>query len=192
MPEQFISLLKTLNVPLLSVDDIAKLHDLQKQWKRWDARERQHLPLRVAEDQKTAFDEFLDHPTTENEQRLMVVADTNLLATRYALLRRAFNALRGRVSAQAGEILRPVMQRISTALYAEHERRLETAEPVMSNKNRNPIVIESRKAIEYSDRIWNRVLSACGGHQADAPPLELADVLLTANPTGKLTPETMV
>ena len=60
---------------------------------------------------------------------------------------------------------------------AEHERRLETAEPVMSSRNRNPVVIETRRAIEHGDRISLYVLHASDG-KSQRPPLDLADVLL--------------
>ncbi len=37
---EFLSLTKALNVPLLSQDDIAAVHRLQKQWEHWANRER--------------------------------------------------------------------------------------------------------------------------------------------------------
>lgn len=177
MPEQFIALLNKLRVPLLAEVDGAKLKLLQKEWKHWEGREQQHMPLRIADEQRAAYATFLDNPTSETEQRLMVLADTNRTGTRYALLRRAFAELRGRISAQAADIVRPVIHHALQVLNAEHERRLETAEPVMSSKHRNPIVIETRHAIEYGDRISMYVLDASGG-KSQKPPLDLADVLI--------------
>ena len=108
---EFLTLTKALNVPLLSEDDTTALHRLQKQWEHWANRERQHGASRVAEEQHAAFTAFIDNPTAETEQRLLVTADANLTATRYATLRRACAALRGRISAQAARIIRPAMDR---------------------------------------------------------------------------------
>ena len=141
MHDEFFALTKTLNVPLLSEDDITALNRLQKQWEHWANRERQ----------QAAFETFLGNPTAENEQRLVVLADANLTATRYAMLRRACAALRGRISAQAAQIVRPALNRALDALNDEHTRRRESAEPVLSSKERNPIVIEARRAIDFAD-----------------------------------------
>ena len=111
MHDEFLTMTKTLNVPLLSEDDITALNRLQKQWEHWANRERQHAPSRVATEQQAAFETFLGNPTAENEQRLVVLADANLTATRYAMLRRACAALRGPISAQAAQIVRPVLDR---------------------------------------------------------------------------------
>ncbi len=177
MSEEFIALLKKLRVPLLAEPDIAKLKLLQKEWKHWEAREQQHMPLRIAEEQRAAYAAFLDTPTAENEQRLMVLADPILTGTRYGLLRRAFAEMRGRISARAADLVRPVIHHALQVLNTEHERRLESAEPVMGSKNRNPVVIETRHAIEYGDHISMYVLDASGG-RSTKPPLDLADVLI--------------
>jgi hypothetical protein len=116
---------------------------------------------------------------------MLVVADANLTGTRYALLRRACVALRGRISAQAAKIIQPTLDRVLAALRAEHDRRRETAEPVMSSKDRNPVVIEARRALERAESIGNRLLWASDG-KSNKQPVELADVLLGAK---ELTPE---
>ena len=122
-----------------------------------------------------------------NLQRLPRLMTLHQLARRAGVLRKACAALRGRISAQAAAILRPVLERINAALEAEHTRRRENAEPIMSSKDRNPTVIESRKAIEYADRLATYVLRACGGKDGDRSPLVLADVLM--NGTEDLTAE---
>jgi hypothetical protein len=185
MNDEFFTLTKALNVPLLSEDDIAALNRLQKQWAHWSQRERQHAALRVAEEQQATFNAFLDNPTAETEQRMLVVADANLTGTRYALLRRACVVLRGRISAQAAKIIQPTLDRVLVALRAEHDRRREAAEPIMSSKDRNPVVIEARRALERAESIANRLLWASDG-KSDKQPWELADVLLGAK---ELTPE---
>ena len=186
MNDEFHAILKTLNVPLLSDDEIAALTKLQKQWEHWEKRERHHAPLRIAEEHEAAFDGFLDNPTAESEQRLMVLADTNLTGTRYALLRRAFVALRGRVSARAAEILRPVCQGISAALEAEHARRLEIAEPVLSNKKNNPIVKEIRLLVDLADNIGSHVYSALNGDGSRMSPADLSHSLTPPKPDATL------
>ncbi len=186
MQNEFLTLTKALNVPLLSDDDIDALHRLQKQWAHWSQRERQHAAARVAEEQQAAFNAFLDNPSAEAEQRLLVTADANLTGTRYATLRRACAALRGRISAQAACIIRPALDRAIEALRAEHARRREIAEPVMSSKDRNPVVIEAQRAVEYAERLANRVLWASDG-KTGTQPLELADVLNAG--ANDLTPE---
>ncbi len=183
---EFLSLSKALNVPLLSNDDIAAVHRLQKQWEHWANRERQHAASRVAEEQHAAFAAFIDNPTTETEQKLLVTADAELTATRYATLRRACAALRGRISAEAARIIRPAIDRALEALRTEHARRRETAEPVMSSRDRNPIVIEARLAVESAESIATRLLWASDG-TSDKPPLELASVLIGG--ANDLTPE---
>jgi hypothetical protein len=57
----------------------------------------------------------------------------------------------------------------------------------MSSRDRKPVVIESRKAIEYADRLATRVLGSCGGKYGDHSPLMLAYVLM--NQATDLTPE---
>jgi hypothetical protein len=42
MQDEFLTLTKTLTIPLLSADDIDALNRLQKQWENWSQRERQH------------------------------------------------------------------------------------------------------------------------------------------------------
>jgi hypothetical protein len=186
MQNEFLTLTKALNVPLLNTADIDALNRLQKQWAHWSQRERQHAATRVAEEQQAAFTAFVENPTTETEQKLLVTADASLTGTRYATLRRACAALRGRISAQAALIIRPVLDRVLEALRAEHARRREIAEPIMSSRDRNPTVIEAHRAVEYAERLANRVLWASDG-KTGTQPLELADVLHAG--ANDLTPE---
>lgn len=180
MSEEFTALVKALKIPLLSDAEIAALRELQREWDHWREREQQLMPLRIEEERKLAYAAFVENPSPENEHRLTILADVNLTGVRYALLRRAFADVRARITAQAGKILRPVFERISAALAAEHARRFEKAEPIMSSKNRNPVVIESRKAIEYADRLGGYVFTACGGTASERSPLELAGTLASS------------
>jgi hypothetical protein len=188
MSDELVPLLRSLEVPLLSEADMGTLHQLQKQWLHWENREQQHAPLRIEQDRRAAYAAFLDNPMQETEQRLMVLADTDLTATRYAVLRRAFAELRGRISAQAAAIIAPVMDRAIEALHVEHSRRREAAQPVMSSKDRNPVVIDVRRAIESADRVHSRVLHASSG-KSEMSPLELADVFIESIEPAVLTPK---
>src|SRR5437660_709210 len=114
------ALIKELNLPLLTDADVAVLKQLQKEWCHWKNRELEILPLKIAEEQKAAFDSFLDNPSVENEQKLAVLADPVLTGTRYAMLRRAFAELRERIKARATRIIRPVLERISIELQVEY------------------------------------------------------------------------
>jgi hypothetical protein len=178
MHTEFLALTKSLNIALLSQDDIATLNRLQKQWEHWSNRERQHAPSRVAQEQEAAFAAFLDNPTAETEQKLLVTADANLTGVRYALLRKACAALRGRIGAEAAHIIRPAIDRALEALRTEHSRRREAAAPVMSSKDRNPAVIEAKRAVESAETIATRVLWASDG-TSDKSPFELASVLMS-------------
>jgi len=46
--------LERLRVPLLVEPDIAKLNLLKKEWRHWESREQQDVPLRIAEEQRAA------------------------------------------------------------------------------------------------------------------------------------------
>ena len=177
MNDAFITLTNALKIPLLNADEVAAVRHLQTEWNHWRERERQIMPLRIAEEQEEAFAAFVESPTPEREYQLMLLAVVNLTGTRYALLRKAFTALRGRISAQAAKIIRPTQERVLAALRAEHDRRREAAEPIMSSKDRHPAVIEARQAVECIEGIGNRLLWASDG-KTDKQPMELADVLL--------------
>ena len=150
-----------------------------------EAAEYREAQRRLAEEQQAAFNAFLDNPSVETEQKVALTADTNLTATRYAALRRAYIALRGRISAEAARIIRPAIDRALEALRTEHARRREIAEPVMSSKDRHPLVIEAKRAVESAETIATHLLWASDG-KADKAPLELADVLM--NGANGLTP----
>jgi hypothetical protein len=187
MNDAFTTLIQTLKIPLLAEHEVAAVRQLQTEWNHWYERERQIQPLRIAEEQKEAFTSFIESPTPDREYQLMLLADANLTGTRYALLRKACTALRGRISAQAAKLIQRTLDRVLEALRTEHDRRREAAEPVMSSKDRHPAVIEARKAVECAEGIGNRLLWASDG-RTDKQPLDLADVLmggandLTQNP----------
>ncbi len=78
-------------------------------------------------------------------------------------------ALRGRISAQAAQIVRPVLDRALNTLNDEHTRRRESAEPVLSSRDRNPIVIETRRAIDFAEKLAHRAYTALSGIEEVAP-----------------------
>ena len=187
MNQEFISLVKNLKLPLLTATEVATLTQLQKQWEHWKQRELEHLPLRIEPHQNAAYAAFLDNPTTENEQRLLVHADRNLTGIRYAFLRRACANLRARIGAQAAAIVKPIAERILAALREEHTRRLELAAPLKWDKNKEPGVVEAQRAMDHAFSWSSRLVSAA--KTGDQPPLQMADVLMAPELLPVLTPE---
>ena len=106
----------------------------------------------------------------------MLLADANLTGIRYGMLRRAFAEVRARVCAQAAAILRPVLERISAALEAEHARRLELAAPLKWDKKNEPGVVVAQRAVDAAFSWSCNIGSAAKtGNQS---PLQMADVLM--------------
>ena len=163
---EFISISKSLRIPTLNPDELAALRQLQQEWEHWRERELGIMPVEIMKQQNAAYAAFLDDPTVENENRLLVLADPVLTDKRYKLLRRAFIELRGRISTRAAVILRQTLGRIKEALNAEHERRLEIAKPI-------PTAKECRTAYEYAQSMDNSVYYACHRH-SDERPFQLA------------------
>ena len=159
---EFISILKSLRIPTLNPDELAALRQLQQEWEHWRERELGIMPVEIMKQQNAAYAAFLDDPTVENENRLLVLADPVLTDKRYKLLRRAFIELRGRITTQAAVILRQTLGRIKEALTAELDRRLEIAKPI-------PTAKECRTAYEYAQSMDNRVYHACHGHGNETP-----------------------
>ena len=151
-----------MKIPTLTPDELAALRQLEKDWQHWRERELGIMPVEIMKQQNAAYAEFLDDPSEENENRLVVLADPLLTGKQYALLRRAFIELRGRITARAAVILRQTLERIKEALTAELDRRLEIAKPV-------PSVKECRTAYEYAQSMDNRVYHASHGHSNETP-----------------------
>jgi hypothetical protein len=70
MSTEYKALIKSLNVPLLTAEDVAK-----REWPHWNGRERELTSKRIAEEQKQAFESFLADPSPANERQLMLTAD---------------------------------------------------------------------------------------------------------------------
>ena len=166
---EFIGVLKSLKIPTMNPDELAAFRQLEQEWQHWRERELGIMPLRIEPEQKAAYAAFLDDPSEANEQRLAVLADPLLTGKRYALLRRAFIELRCRITAQAAAILRQTLGRIKEALNAEHDRRLEIAEPSPGSKQLYPSVKECRTAYEYAHSMHSRVYTAYNGHSNETP-----------------------
>ena len=117
---EFLSLTKVLTVPLLSEDDTTALHRLQKQWEHWANRQRQHVASRVAEEQHAAFTAFLDNPSTETEQKLLVTADADLTAILFTSAKIAFanavNFLAGALMAVAQALWQALVEAVKNAI----------------------------------------------------------------------------
>jgi hypothetical protein len=177
MNQEFVSLVKSLKVPLLNPKEIAALEQLEQEWRHWAEREKQIMPLRIEAEQKAAYAAFVDDPSEANERRLAALADPLLTGKQYGLLRRAFGELRCRITARAAAILKPTLGRIRETLAAEHKRRREQAEEVMGSKDRHPSVKQARAALDCIEYIHGSVFRSCAGH-IDASPFTLAGGLV--------------
>jgi hypothetical protein len=188
MKQALHTVLKTLGDPLPGTEEIAALDAMEARWRHFEERERQVMPRCAEAEHQAAYAAFVENPNTANERRLMVLADADLTAKRHAVLRRAFAEIRGRLTAQAGEILRPFAERISAALEDELSRRLAKADPL--KRNSDPAVKECRRAIDAATHLGSHVLWA-GGGTSDESPLMLAELLLLdgENVARELTPE---
>ena len=167
---ELVALLKSLKIPTLNPEELAAFRQLEQEWRHWEEREKQMMPLRIEAEQKAAYAAFLHDPSDANEQHLAVLADPLLTGKRYALLRRAFGELRCRITTQAGVILKPTVARVKEALAAEHNRRLEKAGSVLA-------VDQTRAALDCINWIRISVFRASTG-QSDASPLRLAGGLV--------------
>jgi hypothetical protein len=145
------------------------------------------MPLRIEPHQNAAYAAFVDNPTAENEQKMLIHADRNLTNIRYAFLRRACADLRARIGAQAAAIVKPIAERIVAATHAEHARRLERAAPLKWDKKNEPGVVEAQRAADHAFGWSSRLISAA--RTGDQQPLQMADVLMAPELLPVLTPD---
>jgi hypothetical protein len=100
MHEGFILLLKSLNVPLLADAEMRRFSNYTSDGntgKIVSASMGRSALLRI----NAWHSQNFSTTRTHTKQRMLVVAGANLTGTRYALLRKACAALRGRISAEA-------------------------------------------------------------------------------------------
>jgi len=162
-------LLVHLKIPLLSDATVAAVRDLEEQWRRIDVRASWYLPSRIETDRALAYREFVENPTDKNGQRLMAMADPMLCLTRYAFMHKGWEDVCKRLSRSAAERMIPEAEAMLAALSEEHERRLAVAEPVMSNKHRNPIMKEARWAMEALHKLVSGLYGALRGEGGNSP-----------------------
>ncbi len=97
------SLQQTL--PALSKADMATLKAQHQQWMVYTQRMAQLTPEQARADQAAALQAFLASPTSENEQRLAVVADERLTRQRYRVLHSAYQELASQAKARAVAVI---------------------------------------------------------------------------------------
>lgn len=182
MNTRFASILKSLKLPVLSQADLATLQPIQREWECHSNRIAELLPHRIAADQKAAYDAFLEDPTPENEQRLAVLADTQLTAQRHKVLREARIELRLRTNRKAGAILQPLVDRIGKSLNDELERREAHAESLEVRTNTDPRCQEMTWAINHFSTGATALLRGTSPHGGEVSPLEMAAFI---TPAGK-------
>lgn len=173
------ALLEPLKVPALSEENRSALNLLQHEWEQHSQRMNALIPERVLADHKTAYRSFLETPTSENEQRLLVLADTQLTDRRHAVLLKAYAELQRRAQAKAVEILRPVLERIQRAFAGELERRETSARKEDLNPRMDSGCIEIRRAQECIAHELSNLDQATMSSQApETAPMDMAAVLL--------------
>ncbi len=173
------ALLEPLKVPALSEENRSTLNLLQHEWEQHSQRMNALIPERVLADQKAAYRSFLESPTPENEQRLLVLADTHLTDRRHTVLLKAYAELQRRTQAKAVEILRPVLERIQRAFVGELERRETSARKEDFNPRTDGGCIEMRRAQECITHELSNLDQATMSSQApETAPMDMAAVLL--------------
>ena len=172
---------ENLRLPLFDKETLATLHQLEDKWQHWRDCEHRFNEKNIPADQEAAYAAFLDNPDDEHQQVLLATADRHQVAGRYALLRRAYSDLRTKVSAEAGKLLLPLINKLRTALDAEYRRRLGHDEQESYAEMREPAVLEIRRAQNSISSAFHRISSAEQGNGHNDSPLNLASVLLAMN-----------
>ena len=176
-----LSLDKNLCLPLFNRETLATLHKLEDQWQHWRDCENRYSDMNIPADQDAAYAAFLDSPDATHQRALFELADRHLVATRYALLRRAYSDLRAKVSAEAWKLLLPLIEKLGAALSAEYRKRLGHAGPESYAEIRKPAVMEIRQALNAVNSAHHRITSADQETGRNDSPLSLAGVLLGRN-----------
>lgn len=172
---------KDLRVSLFEKETLSTLHKLEDQWQHWRACEQRYSDKNIPADQEAAYSAFLENPDDEHQQALIATADRLQVATRYALLRRAYSDLRAKVSADAGKLLLPLINKLRAALNAEYRRRLGHDGPETPEAIRKQAVLEIRQAQNAANSAFHRISAADQETGRNDSPLNLANVLLAMN-----------
>ena len=181
MNPEYQAYLAKLRIPLISEPEAQRVRELHAHWERWFERAKEFQGSRIEAQFAEARERFLCDPTIEHEHALMVLADSTLTARRHAVMASAALALRGRISAQAAQILNPHSQRIAQALQAELDRRMAVATPVMSSIKRAPEVKEAIHWNDYGYRLSSLVMGALDT-KSPLSPYELSAELFAWEP----------
>lgn len=181
MHTSITTLLTTLKLPTLSQADITTLNLLQRQWEQHAERLHRLRPEQVLVDQRAAYKVFLDDPTPDNEQKLVVLADAQLTGRRHAMLHDAYAELQRRIQSKIADILRPVLEKIHAAFQKELACREASAQSEGLNTRTDVGCIEMRRAVE---RIAHELSTVAEGvfypQIEDKSPLDMAALLLQA------------
>ena len=169
MKTEIRTLLTSRGIALPGGDEIEQLHRLQARWQALDARRKQVMPSRVAEDQEAAHAAFMADPSPENEMQIAVLADTNQTLLRYAARHKALTDFMKVIACEAAEIFKPFHNEANAVLHAELERRKENKTTLYADSD--PEVKQCREWADELSAAGSRLLRAdCGQHS----PQELA------------------
>jgi hypothetical protein len=179
--EDSMSFDENLRLPLFDRETLATLHKLEDKWQHWRTCENRFNEKNIPADQEAAYAAFLENPDDEHQHALVATADRLQVAARYALLRRAYSDLRAKVSAEAGKLLLPLIDKLRAALSVEYRRRLGHDGQETSEEIRKQAVLEIRQAQNAANSAFHRISAADQETGRDDSPLNLASVLLVMN-----------
>lgn len=148
MQSTLTTLIQSLKLPALGKAQVIALKSLQGDLERHKERMEQLRPERVLLDQKAAYGAFTADPSSENEQRLAVLADERLTAKRYTLLRQAHAEVRHQIIAKATSLLRSHLESIQHSLRTELQSREAAAEAEARSKRTDEGCLQLRMAAD--------------------------------------------
>ncbi len=169
MKTEIKTLLTGRGITMPGGDEIEQLHRIQTRWQALDARRKQVMPSRVAEDQEAAHAAFMADPSPENEMQIAVLADTNQTLLRYAARHKALSGYMKVIACEAAEVFKPFHEEASAVLREELERRKENKTTLYADSD--PVVKQCRAWADDLSRAGSRLLAASSGKYS---PQELA------------------
>lgn len=126
--------------PLATPEELDRLRALDARWQQWSSRMDRYTTERLSLDNQTAKDNFIADPSPEHEQALLLVADPNLLATRYRAVRDACKVALGKLAYELRDLMVPILERKIRRLERElHDALAEEAKERTAAKERGTL-----------------------------------------------------
>jgi hypothetical protein len=167
------TMITKLGVQLPGENEIAKLAELEADWKRIEKRERELNPLRIPADYEAAYEVFVDNPTAENREQHLELIDQARTATQFAASRVALAERRRFVAGKAGYLLKPFCAQIMTALYGYLAVQMKD----LGVPRNDPSLLEYREVLDVMTRMEVHLRWATEW-KSELSPMELAAPIL--------------